>query len=205
MIDQPLQGTAQTVYRAGDAIKPTASHSHVTQKELQYTECPNSLGAYTALTGAGGEHEGSCPVPFAGSGICLANCLEGRLIRAGDFNHFVLGIAGEVLLQKLEDAIGIAERGVLLYFVRLVLVLLVGPGCLVIFAAIPTREQPVQRVSRTGESGVNEIGGIGIFPYVFHVVIAWLCFHIIDNVPYDATDEGKIGAGSHPGIQVSLR
>jgi hypothetical protein len=74
-----------------------------------------------------------CPV----GSISLANLLEGGLVSAGNFDYFIISIAGEVLLHKLKNTVRVSKRGVFLYVVRLSRVRLISPGCLVILAAIP--------------------------------------------------------------------
>ena len=156
------------------------------------------------LTGT--RREDDCPslARSSGGSIGLANLLERGLISASDFNYLIISVAGEVLFQKLKDTVRVSKRGVLLYIVRLIRSRLVRPGFFIILAAVPSREQTVQLIGWTGEVGIDQKGSIGIFLHVGHVVIARISFHVLNDIPYHAADEGDVCPGSHAGIQVSF-
>ena len=111
MIHQALQGTSKPVDGSRDAIQSTTRHSHIAQQKLQYTVGSNSLSARTTLTGTGGEDNGTRLAILSGGSIGATDLLEGKLVGAGDFHHLVIGIAGEVPFQKLEDAVCVLRRG----------------------------------------------------------------------------------------------
>ena len=188
---------------AAQRVDSAAGHAHVAQQELQNGIPPDVLRAVGVLGGAHGVHDRSGHSGLARLRERLAHLEIYVLGGTRNLGDLIRSVARNVLLQKLEDAVRVLERLVLLgdpLAIELVL-----PGALVVLARfrIVAAEYPVQ-ILRQLELGMDQERGVGVLPHVLHVVVAGVLLHIVQDVLDHAVDKGDVRPGTQRRIDMRL-
>ncbi|OPY88880.1 MAG: hypothetical protein A4E72_01258 [Syntrophus sp. PtaU1.Bin208] len=156
---------------AAHGLNAATGDAHIAQKQLDHAHGPDILGSYSVLGPAHGVEFVPCPVRSSCRAVELVDLDQFVNRRSRDLVDDLRRVAGIVLLQELEDAVGILHRGIL--FDPSIPFSLVGPAGLVVFSVRQPRKDAVVVAGKL-EVRIHKEGRIGVvFDILFKVELVF--------------------------------